>query len=86
MINIGIKEPDSEVGLLKIEVKEAVLKIIKKWDLEVNVDYEIVENTRSKNSAIVIDFNEQKLGYKKFSKIVYECAEKALLTIQEYKK
>ncbi|MEI7948397.1 MAG: hypothetical protein WCJ02_16975 [bacterium] len=85
LINRGFKGLEGEVESCKKKVAEEVLIILNQKGLKQPDDFEIVENPKSNNSAIVIDFNEQKLGFRKFRKIVFACAEKALLTIQEFK-
>lgn len=86
LFNLGFDDPESEVEPCKKKVAEGVLDILNQKGLKQPDDFEIVERPKSNNSAIVIDFNEQKLGFRKFRKIVYDCSEKALLIIQNFKK
>jgi hypothetical protein len=47
--------------------------------------YEILENSKE-DTAIIIDFNEEKMGKKKFTKAISECTELAVSKIKSYKK
>ncbi|HPD60042.1 MAG TPA: hypothetical protein PLG05_10300 [Bacteroidales bacterium] len=47
--------------------------------------YEILPNSKD-DTAIIIDFNEEKMGKKKFAKAIIECTELAISKIKSHKK
>jgi hypothetical protein len=47
--------------------------------------YEILPNSKD-DTAIIIDFNEEKMGKKKFTKAITECTELAISKIKSHKK
>jgi hypothetical protein len=47
--------------------------------------YEILPNSKD-DTAIILDFNEEKMGKKKFTKAITECTELAISKIKSHKK
>jgi hypothetical protein len=82
---------------LKYSSEQATPEEIKKIQADVNKEiteligkkykdfYEILPNSKD-DSAIIIDFNEEELGKKKFAKAITECTETAVIKIISYKK
>lgn len=73
--------PD-QIAIIQSDVSEAVKSLIQKKygnyfeELPVKKD----------DTAIIIDFDEEKMGKKKFAKAVFECSETALHNIRKHKK
>jgi hypothetical protein len=65
---------------IQAEVKRA---IIEKVESQFKNKYEVLDHKKS-DAAVIIDFNEQAMTKKSFSKAIYECSETALLKILEY--
>lgn len=86
LVNLGFDGTQEEISQLKKTVASGVMEVLAQRGFSQPDDFELVENPKSQNSAIVIDFDEQKLKYKKFEKLIYACAEKALNIIQNCKK
>jgi hypothetical protein len=86
LVNRGYEGTPDEISQLKKAVSDGVLDVLKQKGFSEPDDYELVKYPKSQNSAIVIDFEEQKLRYKKFEKIISACAEKALNIIHNHKK
>jgi hypothetical protein len=86
LVNKGLDGTTDEITQLKKAVASGVLKVLSQKGLRQPDDFEVLENPRNPNSAIMVDFDEQKLTYKKFEKIIYACVEKALNIIQNFKK
>lgn len=86
LVNKKFEGTSDEISQLKKAVASGVMEVLAQRGFSQPDDFELVENPKSQNSAIVIDFDEQKLKYKKFEKIIYACAEKALNIIQNFKK
>jgi hypothetical protein len=85
LVSLGAEGTVEQITQLKQAVKNGVLKHLQSKSLRDTDDYEILENPKSQNSAIVIDFNEQKFSHKKFEKLIYSSSEIALNIIQNYK-
>ena len=64
---------DEDIAKIQKEVKTTVTQIL---ELKFKGDFEILEG--SKDTAIVIDFDEQKMGKKKFANAIKECSEAAI--------
>lgn len=62
-----------EIKKIQTEVSHAISDFVEKNYFDF---YEILEN--SKDTAIIIDFNEEKMGKKKFAKAISKCTEKAI--------
>ena len=86
LVNLGYEGTDEEIRQLSKDVADSILTLLKQKRLEAPGDFEIIENPRSRNTAIMIDFEEQNMRYGKYEKIIFACAEKALNVIEEYKK
>lgn len=86
LVNLGFDGTPDEISQLKKAVSNGIKDLLTQKGLRQPDDFELVENPKSQNSAIVVDFDEQKLKYKKFEKIIYACVEKALNIIQNFKK
>ena len=71
-----------EIKKIQSEVFSAVSDLIQR---KYAGSYEILPNSKE-DTAIIIDFNEEKMGKKKFSKAVTECAELAISKIRSHKK
>jgi len=85
LVNLGREGTPDEIAQLKKAVESGVLSLLSSKGFIKNDDFEVIERPKSQNSAIVIDFEEQKMRFKKFEKIVYACAENALNTILNFK-
>lgn len=86
LVNLGFEGTADEILQLKTAVANGVKDVLTQKGLRQPDDFELLENPKSQNSAIVVDFDEQKLKYRKFEKIIYACAEKALNIIHNFKK
>ncbi|OYQ43623.1 hypothetical protein CHU92_03200 [Flavobacterium cyanobacteriorum] len=71
-----------EIKKIQLEVFNSVSELIQKKYVGF---YEILPNSKD-DTAIIIDFNEEKLGKKKFTKAITECTELAISKIKSYKK
>ncbi len=71
-----------EIKKIQTEVHKSVLALLKK---EYNRYYEIITNVKD-DTAIMIDFDETKLGKKKFAKSIEECVNQAIEIIQKYQR
>lgn len=71
-----------EIKKIQTEVFNSVSEFIQKKFFGL---YEILPNTKD-DTAIIIDFNEEKMGKKKFSKAVTECSELAITVMKNHKK
>ncbi|NSW44255.1 MAG: hypothetical protein HPY79_00275 [Bacteroidales bacterium] len=71
-----------EIKKIQSDVFDALSNFIsKKYDS----NYEILPNSKD-DTAIIIDFNEEKMGKRKFKKAIAECTELAISIIKKYKK
>jgi len=73
--------PD-EIKKIQTEVFNSVSELIQKKYVGL---YEILPNSND-DTAIIIDFNEEKMGKKKFAKAITECTELAISKIKSHKK
>jgi hypothetical protein len=73
---------DEEISKIQEEVRKAVVLLIEK---KYKGCYEILP-TSKKDTAIIIDFDENKMGKRKFSKAVEECVKCSIIKIQEFSK
>jgi len=71
-----------EIKKIQLEVFNSVSELIQK---KYAGFYEILPNSKD-DTAIIIDFNEEKMGKKKFKKAITECTELAISKIKSYKK
>jgi len=71
-----------EIKKIQLEVFNSVSELIQKKYADF---YEILPNSKD-DTAIIIDFNEEKMGKKKFKKAITECTELAISKIKSYKK
>lgn len=74
------KVTEQDIQQMKKEVRDAVIKVLEE---KYNGDFELIPD--SKDSAIIIDFDETKMGKKRYSKAVAECAEMAVLTLKSHR-
>jgi hypothetical protein len=72
---------DDDIKKIKKEVKDSLTN---RLENKFKGDFEIIDD--SKDSAIIIDFNEQKMGKKKFAKAISECTEVAVLKLKSFRK
>lgn len=95
LVNFGYDAKDPQIDKLLIEAQTKIyLELDKYLKSKYNERYEILniqdsetKESKYKNSAIVIDFDEDKLKIKGIKKAVYNCTEKALIIIKNnYKK
>lgn len=86
LVNKGLAGTPEEISQLKDDVASGVKDLLAKKGFNQPDDFEFLEHPKSSNSAIVVDFEEHKLKHRKFGKIVYACAEKALAIIQDFRK
>ncbi|HPT71569.1 MAG TPA: hypothetical protein PLE74_04750 [Candidatus Cloacimonadota bacterium] len=86
LVNLGLEGTPDEISQLKKAVSIGVLDLLSQMGLTQTDDFEALEYPKSQNSAIVVDFDEQKMRYRKFEKVVYACAEKALTIILNFHK
>lgn len=86
LVNQDLEGTSDEISQLKAAVKSGVMEVLKQKGFTQTDDYEVLDNPKSLNSAILLDFDEQKLRHRKFEKIIYACAEKALSIILNFKK
>lgn len=77
------KVTDDDIKNMKTEVNAAVKMLLGN---KYAGYYEIIEDSKSKDSAIIIDFKEQKMGKKKYAKAVYECTEVAVQKLKSFRK
>jgi len=90
LVNFGYDTKDSETekSIIKIQSEiyntlenylskyyKGLYEILNKQDTE-------VKEPKYKNSAIVIDFDEQKMSKKKFAKAIYECTKLAYTNLK----
>ncbi|MBP8994207.1 MAG: hypothetical protein KBG30_10425 [Bacteroidales bacterium] len=71
-----------EVKKIQTEVYNAVSELIQRKYVGL---YEILPNSKD-DTAIIIDFNEEKMGKKKFTKAITDCTELAISKIKSHKK
>jgi hypothetical protein len=71
-----------EIKKIQLDVFNSVSDLIQK---KYAGSFEILPNSKD-DTAIIIDFNEEKMGKKKFTKAVTECAELAISKIKNHKK
>jgi hypothetical protein len=71
-----------EVKKIQTEVYNAVSELIQRKYVGL---YEILPNSKD-DTAIIIDFNEEKMGKKKFKKAITDCTELAISKIKSHKK
>lgn len=71
-----------EIKKIQTEVFNSVSELIQRKYVGL---FEILPNSKE-NTAIIIDFNEEKMGKKKFSKAVTECSELAISILKNHKK
>jgi len=83
--NLGREGSPDEILQLKKTVAKGVLDLLAGKGYSQPDDFEVIENPKSQNSAIVIDFDEQKIPHRKFEKLIYACAEDSLNTILRFK-
>lgn len=76
------KATSEEIKKIQAEVFDSVSELIQK---KYAGFYEILPSTKE-DTAIVIDFNEEKIGKKKYSKAVTACADLAISIIKNHKK
>jgi hypothetical protein len=72
---------DEEILVIKNAVKKALQTILEN---KYKDDYEILED--SKDTAIIIDFDEQKMGKRKFAQAILECSEEAIVKLKSFRK
>ena len=71
-----------EIKKIQLSVADAVKTLIQN---KYSGYYEDVPDKKD-DTAIIIDFDEQKMGKKKFARAVFECSETALQIIRKHKK
>ncbi len=71
-----------EIKKIQTEVFNSVSELIQRKYVGL---YEILPNSKD-DTAIIIDFNEEKMGKKKFTKAISECTELAISKIKSFKK
>lgn len=71
-----------EIKKIQTEVYNTVSELIQRKYVGL---YEILPNSKD-DTAIIIDFNEEKMGKKKFKRAITECTESAISKIKSYKK
>lgn len=71
-----------EIKKIQTEVFNSVSELIQRKYVGL---YEILPNSKD-DTAIIIDFNEEKMGKKKFTKAISECTELAISKIKNFKK
>ncbi len=76
---------ESEIKVIQAAVKESVIENLEK---KYKGCYELIENTpaNTPDVAIIIDFDEKKMTWKKYYDAIYQCAEQAIEVIKKYKK
>jgi hypothetical protein len=87
---------DDQITALQKAVREAVQRVL---ELKYQDRYTLLGGSGTedgegdgkpagtfRNSALVVDFDETALGFKRFGKAVRECAEAALLAIQRFER
>lgn len=80
----GLKYPSEqatpdEIKKIQNEVKNAVLSLIQEKYAKL---FEVLPNTKD-DTAIIIDFNENEMGKKKFAKAIEECTKEAVSKLKE---
>lgn len=70
-----------KIQIIQEAVKRAVLE---KIELQFKDQYEVLEHKKS-DVAVIVDFNEQAMSKKEFSRAIYDCSETALLKIFEFR-
>lgn len=71
-----------EIKKIQTEVFSSVSDLIQR---KYSGYFEILPNSKE-DTAIIIDFNEEKIGKKKFTKAITDCTELAILKIKSHKK
>ena len=71
-----------EIKKIQTEVYNTVSELIQRKYVGL---YEILPNSKD-DTAIIIDFNEEKMGKKKFTRAITECTESAISKIKSHKK
>jgi hypothetical protein len=71
-----------EIKKIQTEVYNTVSELIQRKYVGL---YEILPNSKD-DTAIIIDFNEEKMGKKKFTKAITDCTELAISKIKSHKK
>jgi len=86
----GLKYKSNEATESEIKVIQAAVKdsVIDKLEKKYKDCYELIENTpaNTPDVAIIIDFDEKKMTWKKYYDAIYQCAEQAIEVIKKYKK
>ncbi len=94
LVNFGFDSKDSQIETLVIEAQSKIYSDLENFlSSKYSGLFEILnkqgtetKDAKYKNSAIVIDFDEEKLKISGLKKAVYNCSEKALQIILNYKK
>ena len=97
LVNLGYASADAtaeKIAEVQAAVSRDVNSLIGKYGKDCQIMYSkdpsIIETgskpSRYANSAIIIDFDEKALGFKKFQQFILECGQSALTTILKYKK